>query len=45
MQGSSYDNIFIDATNLNLCSNEELKQQLQYVALSRTRKDAFIYQK
>ena len=44
MQGSSYNNVFIDLTNINKCSDDKLRQQLQYVAVSRTRKNAYIYQ-
>ena len=30
--------------NINTCFDEKVKQQLQYVALSRTRTDAIILQ-
>lgn len=43
-QGSSYNNVFIDLTNINKCSDDKLRQQLQYVAVSRTRENAYIYQ-
>lgn len=42
-QGSSYDEIFIDWRNINNCRDEEFKRQLQYVALSRTRTNAYLY--
>lgn len=44
-QGSSYDNIYIDMEDINRCNDIETKRQLQYVALSRTRNNAYIYQK
>lgn len=44
LQGSTFENIFIDMRNINTCSDEKVKQQLQYVALSRTRTDAVILQ-
>ena len=43
-QGSSYENIFVDLRNINTCSDEVVKRQLQYVAISRTRHDAYILQ-
>jgi hypothetical protein len=43
-QGSSLDNVLVDMRNINSCSDENVRRQLQYVALSRTRKDALIYQ-
>lgn len=43
-QGSSYNNVFVDMDNINICKEDEIKRQLQYVALSRTRGDAIIYQ-
>ena len=38
-QGSSYDNVLIDMGNIFLCKNDMERRQLQYVAMSRTRKD------
>lgn len=43
-QGSSYNNVLVDIRNINSCSDESVTRQLQYVALSRTRKDVLIYQ-
>ena len=43
-QGSSYDNIFVDIKNIKTCKDDLVRRQLQYVALSRTRKDAFVLQ-
>jgi ATP-dependent exoDNAse (exonuclease V) alpha subunit len=43
IQGSSLDTIFIDMDNIMKCKNEEELRQMQYVALSRTRKDAYLY--
>jgi len=44
LQGSTYENIFVDLRNINTCSDEVVKRQLQYVALSRTRHDAYVLQ-
>ena len=44
LQGSTYDTIFVDLRNINTCSDEVVKRQLQYVALSRTRTDAYVLQ-
>ena len=44
LQGSSFNKIFVDMKNINSCTEEVIKQQLQYVALSRTRTDAYIFQ-
>jgi exodeoxyribonuclease-5 len=44
LQGSTYDKIFVDLRNINTCTDDKVKQQLQYVALSRTRTDAFVLQ-
>ena len=41
-QGSSYDEVFVDWRNINSCRDEEFKRQLQYVAMSRTRSNAYI---
>ena len=43
-QGSSYNNVLVDMRNVNSCSDEAVHRQLQYVALSRTRKDVLLYQ-
>lgn len=44
LQGSSYNSIFVDMKNINTCVDDLVRRQLQYVALSRTYKDAFILQ-
>jgi len=44
MQGSSYNEVFVDIRNINSCMDEAVRRQLQYVALSRTRHNAFIFQ-
>lgn len=44
LQGSTFNKIFVDMKNINTCFDEKVKQQLQYVALSRTRTDAIILQ-
>ena len=43
-QGSSYNEVFVDMRNINSCRDEAVRRQLQYVALSRTRHNAVIYQ-
>lgn len=43
-QGSTFNSVFVDIKNINLCQDEEERRQLQYVALSRTQTDAFILQ-
>lgn len=43
-QGSTYNNVFVDIQNINLCQDLMEKRQLQYVALSRTSNDAYILQ-
>lgn len=43
-QGSSYNEVFVDIRNINSCIDEAVRRQLQYVALSRTRHNAFIFQ-
>jgi ATP-dependent exoDNAse (exonuclease V) alpha subunit len=43
-QGSSYNNVLVDIRNINICKDEQIKRQLQYVALSRTRNNVLIYQ-
>lgn len=42
LQGSTLNNVFIDMDNIFICKDKSELRQLQYVALSRTRKDAFI---
>ena len=44
LQGSSYNNIYVDMKNINTCIDEDVRRQLQYVALSRTKNNAFILQ-
>lgn len=44
LQGSTYQSIYVDMKNINTCFDKETKQQLQYVALSRTRTNAVILQ-
>ena len=39
-----FNNIFIDMKNVNRCLTDTTRRQLQYVALSRTAKDAYILQ-
>lgn len=43
-QGSSYNNVLVDIKNINTCRDDAVTRQLQYVSLSRTRKNALIYQ-
>lgn len=43
-QGSSLDTVFVDIKNINTCRNIDERRQLQYVALSRTRSNAYILQ-
>ena len=43
-QGSTFDSVFVDMRNINSCRDEAVKRQLQYVALSRTKQDALIFQ-
>lgn len=42
-QGSSINTVFIDMEDIFKQTNKEELRQLQYVALSRTRKDAYLY--
>lgn len=44
LQGSSFDKIFVDMRNIKKCSDDLVRRQLQYVALSRTRKDVVVLQ-
>lgn len=41
-QGSSYGSVFVDIPNILLDEDEEECRELQYVSLSRARKDAYI---
>lgn len=43
-QGSSYDKVFVDLADILKCRDNILLRQLEYVALSRTRSDAIVYQ-
>lgn len=43
-QGSSLDTAFVDIKNINTCRNIDERRQLQYVALSRTKSDAYLLQ-
>lgn len=43
-QGSSFGEVFVDMRNINLCRDKDERRQLQYVALSRTRKDVHLLQ-
>lgn len=42
-QGSSYDNVFIDVTNLSTCRNPDQVARQLYVGASRARKRIFFY--
>ena len=44
LQGSSFENIFVDIRNLKSCKDDLVRRQLEYVALSRARKNVFILQ-
>ena len=44
-QGSSYNNVYVDMTDVMRNRDPENLRQLQYVALSRTRGDTYIFQK
>ena len=43
-QGSTFQEIFVDIKNINSCRDDDERRQLQYVALSRTRTNAYILQ-
>lgn len=43
-QGSSYNNVYIDMNDVNRCKNLKTVRQLQYVSLSRTINNAYIFQ-
>lgn len=42
VQGMTLNTVFVDMTNINTVWNKEELQQLQYVAISRTRGDAYL---
>ena len=42
LQGSSVENICIDLPNIKECKDKLVRRQLEYVAFSRTRHNAFI---
>lgn len=44
-QGSTLNNVYVDMYDILKCKDEETLRQLQYVALSRTKKNAYIFQK
>lgn len=44
-QGSTLNNVFVDMFDILKCKDEETVRQLQYVALSRARKNVYIFQK
>ena len=41
-QGSTFDTVFLDLGNINLCRDKDLKARLLYVAFSRARKKVII---
>lgn len=43
-QGKTLNNVFIDMKNILLCRDEEELRQLQYVAISRTKNNVYIFQ-
>ena len=43
-QGSTINNVFIDMKNVLSCKNEEALRQLQYVGISRTKNNIYLYQ-
>lgn len=44
-QGSNYMGVIVDFENLKTCPDKEMLRQLEYVSISRTRGDVYIYQK
>ena len=42
-QGSTYDRVFIDLGDIMSCRQTSVKTRLLYVALSRAKKEAYIY--
>ena len=43
-QGSSYNKVYIDLTNLQICKDPLVRRQLEYVAFSRTRTDVNVFE-
>ena len=43
-QGSTFNEVFVDIKNINTCKDMSERRQLQYVALSRTRTNAYVLQ-
>lgn len=43
-QGKTLNNVFIDMKNILLCRDQEELRQLQYVAMSRTKNNVYIFQ-
>lgn len=43
-QGSTIDNVFVDMKDIKKCTNAEQLRQLQYVSISRSRKNAYVLQ-
>jgi hypothetical protein len=43
-QGSSINNVFIDMKNVKMCRDKEELRQLQYVGVSRARKNVYVLQ-
>lgn len=43
-QGSSYNEVFVDMQDINSCRDNLVRRQLQYVAMSRTRSNVYLYQ-
>lgn len=41
-QGSTYDNVFVDMSDINACFDKKTRRELQYVALSRARNYAHL---
>ena len=44
-QGSNYMGVIVDFENLKTCPDKEVLRQLEYVSISRTKGDVYIYQK
>ena len=43
-QGSSYNKVYIDLNNLQICKDPLVRRQLEYVAFSRTRTDVNVFE-
>lgn len=41
-QGSSFNSVFVDISNINQCPDPQVLRQLQYVSISRTRGDVYL---